>query len=881
MRVTSVVGAATSAVTRVSVRPPFRTDAALASDAARYVLDNLPIAVAKAEQVVDDAAIVRAAAAYASLLRPVGSASDGACESTFCRYGYLGSGSGALPNSTVSAATPSASRRLASNASTGEAPLLRSADAAAPLQPPTQSASQTANQPIGETTSQPPYIAIGAAVGGVAVIVFDGVLILSRLRSLSATLSARLSARTSTRARAQGGKSEARWGGIALVLSFLAITGAAVGAATGAAISTAVDTAQGSEGLVVPEVVVSQGSVELVWNATLEAEAREELLRVLESRGVVLQDTTEMKLLMAQAIEQVAASFLYASAHPSEQLERSATLLVRVSTGLSRRDVQGGDAVERTVVAAISNLLGSIEGALAVATANATASALGSEQTAGSSSADGRRGLREATASAFEVSKLAAVRAGRQSADTLLRTGGGLLGRLLPGDLPAEVVRGSVSLGAVRGYASSLTNCSGAYLPSCCFELSPFSSVGGGQPPQLCLDSNAVVAPQSGVLDAVLVAFGQSPLRGALALGPNSSLAYSPWTFSRMMAGSAEQGVAASADVILTTSVLLLSLSSYGEPLKLGEEGGHLVTTLPRLSRSHISANRLRVALPPFSCTRDSDCSGSSWQRVGGRCVNSGCVCPPPYTGIDCARILKCRTFDDEGEVWREAGCSLLTQHSVAETLVCSCPVSDGFLNATFIAGVEEQPTRSADDVQFNTVDLSDLYLLDPSKMFSARLFPLTLVILLLDVLYLLGLCRSLRKSNEGTVRAHVDMYAFWADARERHAPSAGSMSLASVFWEGMKVDHTLLRAFYAHFAIGSDPRKMQTGAQKVRACQVCQVCQACQVCQVFQVWQMMAGAQRVSGTRHTHHTRHTRHSSTTPTTPTTPAISPTLLGTS
>ena len=223
---------------------------------------------------------------------------------------------------------------------------------------------------------------------------------------------------------------------------------------------------------------------------------------------------------------------------------------------------------------------------------------------------------------------------------------------------------------------------------------------------------------------------------------------------------------------VLSTQVLTVALSSDNVPL-LGDAMDQLLVWLPRLPDSRVYVNQRRAHLPPYSCLNDRDCSGSSWQNVPGECVSGRCVCPAPTAGIDCARVTLCHSFDEVQQVWRSSGCVLRADLSDLGAVACVCPGGAILANQSILAGVEQWATRPGRNqwdvggVNLPRLD-SDAWLLDVGVMFSSRLLPVTLPLLLLDFFYVLMMVRSLTRSNERSVKAHADLYGFWIDARRR-----------------------------------------------------------------------------------------------------------------
>ena len=282
---------------------------------------------------------------------------------------------------------------------------------------------------------------------------------------------------------------------------------------------------------------------------------------------------------------------------------------------------------------------------------------------------------------------------------------------------------------------------------------------------------------------------------------------------------------------------------------------------LPALSATDRAEKQLSAELPSYPCASDSDCVGRPWAPVAGMCINASCACPLPSAGADCGRHLRCAQLDTVSQTWLSDNCELSLAHSNPLAFVCACshlvvdrqPGEDTQVTTAPIA-VLEMPLIPPEGLSLvvNVPSTPALELLP--YMFSAKVYPLTVLLLLINFAYIALVVHSKVSGNSTFVDSRLSVaQRFFVNTQPsklsvtqpvkggRRATKhkrgslrresldelytvAAKVATALPWWQRgwraetlvqLKQQHKVLRCFFVRFKLGDNPDLFLTGAQK------------------------------------------------------------------
>ena len=222
-----------------------------------------------------------------------------------------------------------------------------------------------------------------------------------------------------------------------------------------------------------------------------------------------------------------------------------------------------------------------------------------------------------------------------------------------------------------------------------------------------------------------------------------------------------------------------------------------------------------------------------------------------PSAGADCGRRLRCAQLDAVSQTWLADDCELSLAHSSPQAFVCAC--SHLVINrqsggdqqmATAPIAVLEMPLIPPTGLSLtvNVPSPSALELLP--FMFSAEVYPLTLLLLIINFAWLGLVVLSKTRGNVRFVNEqlsvanrffqnrqpsmmHLPRMAHPRGRRRRSSPAYMiAYRVATVLpwwrrswraktWVQLKQQHKVLRCFFVRFQLGENPDLFLTGAQK------------------------------------------------------------------
>ncbi|KAL3917181.1 MAG: hypothetical protein SGPRY_006506 [Prymnesium sp.] len=281
--------------------------------------------------------------------------------------------------------------------------------------------------------------------------------------------------------------------------------------------------------------------------------------------------------------------------------------------------------------------------------------------------------------------------------------------------------------------------------------------------------------------------------------------------------------------------VLLANLfhSSIGTPPRQGVPQPAAASSVTLIEVEYAGVQQLALPLPTeqqlislprgdrrpwlFKCARDEDCFGPAHSNppVSGRCDGGRCVCPTPWVGDKCERLLECAWYA-EGLGWGDRSCLYEADFK------CRCNLSGSF--DVLVIEAAQTPLKPPEMLGIAPFDLPGglVYLVDMWTHPQAAILLFSIDGLWLLLLFFTWLC-----SNEGELQRNARYYQGWHEMSrdQRLASRLGESSrrlctqcrpfLLRTLLQ-LKAQHKMFRIFFLSFDIGEDPHNRLNGSQKL-----------------------------------------------------------------
>ena len=253
-----------------------------------------------------------------------------------------------------------------------------------------------------------------------------------------------------------------------------------------------------------------------------------------------------------------------------------------------------------------------------------------------------------------------------------------------------------------------------------------------------------------------------------------------------------------------------------------------------------------------FSCLDTSDCSGPQNidPPVAGQCIDGRCVCPLPWAGQKCDRLLECwwrgsepaiegvtinplvskgrRLQTTSSSTWNgprhNASCSINYTLSDARTYGCSCGISGS--HELVVVARHQNDLVAKSFFPLNTLNLPrDFQYLGVDYL--KRGWIALVVIGVLNGIFSVWLLLAIVRGNESEVQRNARHYDFWREQRKNRIAvlvQSGSRWSCKAWKEWSKAtinqikgQHKVFRCFVMKYdATLQDPSAAPTAAQKV-----------------------------------------------------------------